>query len=72
MAMGGFNGIAPTPTLAQFEQYVKEGETHYYISGSTGQTSDATVAGQIATWVKANFTAKTVGGETVYDLTSVH
>jgi 4-amino-4-deoxy-L-arabinose transferase-like glycosyltransferase len=67
MAIGGFNGTDPTPTLAQFEQYVKDGRIHYYISGSTGGTSSS--AAQIEAWVKANFTAQTVGGTTVYDLT---
>ena len=70
MAIGGFNGTDPTPTLAQFEQYVKEGKIHYYISGSTGQNSSASAASEVATWVKANFTAQSVGGVTVYDLTS--
>jgi len=70
MAIGGFNGTDPTPTLAQFEQYVKDGKIHYYISGSTGQNSSTSAAAEIATWVKANFTAQTVGGVTVYDLTS--
>ena len=33
-------------------------------AGQGGSTSNA-----IATWVAAHFTAKTVGGSTVYDLT---
>ena len=33
MAIGGFNGTDPTPTLAQFEQYVRAGEIHYFIAG---------------------------------------
>jgi 4-amino-4-deoxy-L-arabinose transferase-like glycosyltransferase len=68
MAIGGFNGTDPTPTLAQFEQYVSQGRIHYYISGSTGGASSS--ASQIETWVKAHFTAQTVSGVTVYDLTS--
>ena len=32
MAIGGFNGTDPTPTLAQFEQYVRTGEIHYFIA----------------------------------------
>ena len=36
MAIGGFNGTDPAPTLAQFEQYVSEGKIHYFISGSGG------------------------------------
>mgnify|MGYP003362296025 CR=1 FL=1 len=38
MAIGGFNGTAPSPTLAEFKQLVAEGQIHWYIgSGSDGQ-----------------------------------
>ncbi|MER8028710.1 glycosyltransferase family 39 protein [Streptomyces bauhiniae] len=33
MAIGGFNGTDPAPTLAQFKQYVADGKIHYYIAG---------------------------------------
>ena len=33
MAIGGFNGSDPSPTLAQFETYVANGEIHYFIAG---------------------------------------
>ena len=33
MAIGGFNGSDPSPTLAQFQQYVAEGKIHYFIGG---------------------------------------
>ena len=36
MAIGGFNGTDPAPTLAEFERYVAEGKIHYYISGGGG------------------------------------
>jgi 4-amino-4-deoxy-L-arabinose transferase-like glycosyltransferase len=71
MAIGGFNGTDPAPTLAQFERYVADHEIHYFVganSDSFGGGSGA--AAQITAWVRAHFTAKTVGGETVYDLTS--
>ena len=32
MAIGGFNGTDPAPTLAQFETYVAEGKIHYFIA----------------------------------------
>ena len=32
MAIGGFNGTDPAPTLSQFEKYVSEGKIHYFIS----------------------------------------
>jgi 4-amino-4-deoxy-L-arabinose transferase-like glycosyltransferase len=33
MAVGGFNGSDPYPTLAQFKKYVEEGKIHYFIGG---------------------------------------
>jgi 4-amino-4-deoxy-L-arabinose transferase-like glycosyltransferase len=71
MAIGGFNGTDPAPTLAQFEKYVAEGKIHYYIGGGGfGGGSSSGDATQIADWVSTHFTAKTVGGVTVYDLTA--
>lgn len=77
MAVGGFNGTDPAPTLTQFKQYVAEGKIHYFIGGgmgggmrggaSTGGSSDAA---DIAAWVQETYTAATVGNATVYDLTA--
>ena len=36
IAMGGFRGTDPAPTLAQFEQYVKQGKLHYVLTGGRG------------------------------------
>lgn len=37
MAIGGFNGSDPSPTLAQFQQYVADGDIHYLLaSGGAG------------------------------------
>lgn len=33
MAIGGFNGSDPSPTLAQFKQYVADGRIHWFIAG---------------------------------------
>jgi 4-amino-4-deoxy-L-arabinose transferase-like glycosyltransferase len=78
MAIGGFNGTDPAPTLVEFEKYVTEGRIHYYISGGSGLgggfggggagSSGASVASQIASWVTTHFTAQTVDGVTVYNL----
>jgi 4-amino-4-deoxy-L-arabinose transferase-like glycosyltransferase len=70
MAIGGFNGSDPSPTLAQFQQLVSQGKIHYFVGGGGGmQSSGGSNAPQeIASWVAANFTATTVGGATVYDL----
>ncbi|KAB2349085.1 glycosyltransferase family 39 protein [Actinomadura rudentiformis] len=79
MAVGGFNGTDPAPTLARFQQYVREKKIHYFIGGGTGwglgggmgrSSGGSDAAQQISTWVTANFTPRTVGGVTIYDLTS--
>ena len=71
MAIGGFNGSDPSPTLAQFQQYVAEGWIHYFLGGALGgrQNGGSEAAREIAAWVAENFTATTVGGTAVYDLT---
>ncbi|MEU9270505.1 glycosyltransferase family 39 protein [Streptomyces sp. NPDC048251] len=72
MAIGGFNGTDPSPTLAQFKQYVTDGKIHYFISSGSGggmsASSDGT-SSQITSWVEANFKKVTVGSATFYDLT---
>ncbi|SCG74281.1 hypothetical protein GA0070613_5497 [Micromonospora inositola] len=71
MAIGGFNGSDPSPTLAQFQRYVTDGEIHYFVGGGGFRANGGSSASQeIASWVAENFTAKTVDGVTVYDLTS--
>ena len=71
MAIGGFNGSDPAPTLDQFKSYVAQGKIHYYIGGSIGQSNGGSnAASQIATWVAENYTATTVDNTTVYDLTA--
>lgn len=68
MAIGGFNGTDPTPTLAQFEQLVAQGKIHYFIGGGRGLASGGS-ANEIAGWVSQHYTANTVDGVTIYDLT---
>jgi hypothetical protein len=72
MAIGGFNGTDPTPTLAQFEKDVTGGKIHYFIAGggARGVGGGGGDASQITSWVESHFTAETLGGVTVYDLTS--
>jgi 4-amino-4-deoxy-L-arabinose transferase-like glycosyltransferase len=71
MAIGGFNGSDPAPSLEQFQRYVAEGRIHWFLGGGRmGRSmggSDA--AQQISAWVADHFTATSVGGAAVYDLT---
>jgi hypothetical protein len=71
MPIGGFNGSDPSPTLAQFQQYVADGRIHYFVGGNGFNANGGSrTAQQIATWVSQNFTATTVGGVTLHDLTA--
>ncbi len=81
MSIGGFNGTDPSPTLAQFQAYVAAGQIHYFVGGGRGfggfgasagrgGTGTEQTSAQISSWVERNFHAATVGGVTVYDLTS--
>ncbi|OCB55592.1 mannosyltransferase [Mycobacterium vulneris] len=72
MAIGGFTGTDPVPTLAQFQTYVADRQITYYIlpepkndhGGFFGNDSHA----DISDWVKASFASTKVGADTVYDL----
>lgn len=73
MAIGGFNGSDPSPTLAQFKKYVEDGRIHYFVSGGgmgggMGGSGSGT-ASQISSWVEKNFKEVTAGSATFYDLT---
>jgi 4-amino-4-deoxy-L-arabinose transferase-like glycosyltransferase len=78
MAVGGFNGTDPAPTLAQFEGYVRSGKIHYFLGGTLSMggpnggsgSSGSNDSAQIAAWVAKNYKATTVDGVTVYDLTA--
>ncbi|MBW9215024.1 glycosyltransferase family 39 protein [Mumia sp. zg.B53] len=67
LAIGGFNGTDSFPTLAQFQEWVADGQIHYYVAG-TGHGGGANT--EIETWVSENFAAQNVDGTTVYDLTT--
>ncbi len=74
MSLGGYNGTDDAITLAQFASLVRAGEVHYYVAdgdGFIGSTAaDTSTAYAIQQWVTSTFTARTIGGSTVYDLTT--
>ncbi|MEU8826236.1 glycosyltransferase family 39 protein [Streptomyces sp. NPDC048636] len=80
MAIGGFNGSDPSPTLAQFKEYVKQGKIHYFIASGTGNGNgtgngrgggdSAGTSSQISSWIESTYKKVTVGDTTLYDLTS--
>ena len=78
MAIGGFSGGDNAPTLAQFKQYVEDGQIHYFIAGDhqrgpgPGGGRERGSAAEITAWVTAHFAKLDVGGATVYDLEAPH
>jgi len=75
MAIGGFNGSDPSPTLAEFKRYVAEGRIHYFIGGSMGGSmpggnGSTGTSQQITDWVTSTFASQSIDGTTIYDLTS--
>jgi 4-amino-4-deoxy-L-arabinose transferase-like glycosyltransferase len=108
MAIGGFSGSDPAPSLAEFEKLVSGHEIHYFVSGGgpgglggfggppgepgasappdAAADADGSMPGgfaapggpgggtggssPITSWVEAHFKSQTVGGTTVYDLSS--
>ncbi|MEU5937051.1 glycosyltransferase family 39 protein [Micromonospora sp. NPDC047187] len=71
MPIGGFNGSDPSPTLAQFQRYVADKKIHYFVGGGGFRANGGSSASQeIAAWVAETFTAQTVDGVTVYDLSA--
>jgi 4-amino-4-deoxy-L-arabinose transferase-like glycosyltransferase len=71
MPIGGFNGSDPSPTLAQFQEYVSAGAIHYFISGGDGggrMGRGSRGGSAIYAWIEAHFAATTVDGVTLYDL----
>ena len=75
MAIGGFSGSDPVPTLSQFQTYVSDHQVTYYIvpNGDNNRRPGAFGNQQhsdISTWVTANFKGTKVGSDTVYDVTA--
>ncbi len=73
MAIGGFNGNGGNLSLAAFEQYVNDGDIHYYIAGGSGGGpggGSGSSSQAITQWVEGHFHSVSVGGETIYVLSS--
>jgi 4-amino-4-deoxy-L-arabinose transferase-like glycosyltransferase len=77
MAIGGFNGSDPAPTLAEFQKLVAAGDVHYFIAGGggggaggPGGGSGASAGTGISSWVESHFSSTTVDGVTIYNLTT--
>jgi hypothetical protein len=77
LAVGGFNGTDPAPTLEQFQQLVADGRIHWFVGAADGRTvlDDPSSGGsdqarRITDWVADTFTPVSVGGAVLYDLSA--
>jgi 4-amino-4-deoxy-L-arabinose transferase-like glycosyltransferase len=74
MAIGGFNGTDPSPTLEEFQRYVADRQIHYFIRGKMmighwgGGTTGSRESTDIAEWVETHYTPLTVDRVLIYDL----
>ena len=70
MAIGGFSGTDPVPTLSDFQQYVATHRVTYFIVPADSHSGMGNHGhSDVTDWVTANFTPAKVGSDTVYDLT---
>ncbi|MCW2652423.1 MAG: mannosyltransferase [Mycobacterium sp.] len=77
MAIGGFSGTDPVPTLSQFQDYVANHQVTYYIIPDNSNDRGPGGSGNqqhtdITNWVTANFKPVKVGSDTVYNLASAN
>jgi 4-amino-4-deoxy-L-arabinose transferase-like glycosyltransferase len=73
MAIGGFGGADPAPTLVEFQNYVAAHRIGYYLKPGLhgrGPQFGRHEHNDILDWVRANFPATKVGDVTVYDLSA--
>ena len=70
MGIGGWSGSDPAPTLAQFQQYVADGQVGYFVPGGRGGGMGGGAGGSsaITAWVEQNFAPITVDGQVIYNL----
>jgi 4-amino-4-deoxy-L-arabinose transferase-like glycosyltransferase len=77
MAVGGFNGTDPSPTLERFMSDVAARKIHYFVRGRVmfggfggHDNGGSRMAASISAWVESHYTPMTVDGTVVYDLTA--
>ena len=77
MAIGGWTGGDPVPSLAEFKDMVTHHRVHYFIPAGTyggivlGASHAGSDACQVTGWVERNFVEQRVSGVVVYDLSGV-
>lgn len=72
MAIGGFMGADPAPSLDDFRHHVSTGDICYFVDNENylGAQTEQTNAAIISTWVRSQYFSEVIDGATVYDLRS--
>lgn len=73
MAMGGWSGTDPAPTLAELKADVASGKLRYVLVPGSGAGGGQGTSSEILSWITANGRAVTIPGSsgsggTLYDL----
>ncbi len=73
MAMGGFSGGDPAPTLEQLRAYAESGQLRFVLIGNGGGPGGPNGgSSELSTWVAANGTlVEEVGNGALYDLSGL-
>lgn len=67
LAVGGYKGTDPLPTLSQFQEMVRAGQVHWLIPGGV----EGLPGHAIAAWVAMRYRLQVIDGFSIYDLTAV-
>ena len=72
MALGGFSGSDEILTVSQLQTLVSEGQVHYFLlsGGGPGGAGGGSGNAALAQWVEAHGTTISVGGTTLYYVSS--
>lgn len=74
MALGGFNGTDPAPTLDEFKSLVAGKRIHYFIRGHImighRDSGGSEESSRIAEWVESHYRPMSLDGVIIYDLSA--
>ncbi len=68
MAMGGFTGSDPTPTLTELQSYIRSGELRFVLLGGGGGPGGSSGTSDRDAWIAASCTAVDTGSGTTSGL----
>jgi 4-amino-4-deoxy-L-arabinose transferase-like glycosyltransferase len=71
LALGGWLGLDPAPTVEEFKVFAEKGEIGFFIDApAMHETIAGTQAAAIQEWVAANYAGQEIGGSVLYRLDS--